>query len=123
MKDFCSVFQAETAAINCAATNIKTHKNRHITIWSDSLSALKALSNKILKQKSIADCHDTLTQLSENNDVHLRWIKAHIGHHDNEKADILAKAGTTASNQIDCFVPVKHIKNLINNKVQNINND
>ena len=57
MKDFCTVFQAETAAIKLAAEELVTFNNQQIPFWSDSLSALQALSNKIHKNKSITDCH------------------------------------------------------------------
>ena len=50
MKDYCTVFQAETAAIKHAAEELITFNNQQITFWSDSLSqsALQALSNKAL---------------------------------------------------------------------------
>ena len=50
MKDYCTVFQAETAAIKHAAEELITFKNQQITFWSDSLSALQALSNKTQQQ-------------------------------------------------------------------------
>ena len=52
MKDYCTVFQAETAAIKHAAEELITFNNQQITFWSDSLSALQALSNKIHNNKS-----------------------------------------------------------------------
>ena len=61
MKDYCTVFQTKTAAIKHAAEELITFNNRQITLWSDSLSALQALSNKINNNKSINDCHKALT--------------------------------------------------------------
>ena len=37
MKDYCTVFQAETAAIKHAAEELITFNNQQITFWSDSL--------------------------------------------------------------------------------------
>ena len=63
MKVYCTVFQAETAAIKHAAEELITFNNQQITFWSDSLSALQALSNKIHNNKSINDCHKALTKI------------------------------------------------------------
>ena len=41
MKDYCTVFQAETAAIKHAAEELITFNNQQITFWSDSLSAVQ----------------------------------------------------------------------------------
>ena len=120
MKDYCTVFQAETAAIKHAAEELITFNNQQITFWSDSLSALQALSNKIHNNKSINDCHKALTKLADENTVHLKWIKAHTGHWGNEKADELAKAGTVSSNLVCSLVPLNHIKNMINDKVNSL---
>ena len=120
MKDYCTVFQAETADIKHAAEELITFKNQQITFWSDSLSALQALSNKTHNNKSITDCHEALTKLADENTVKLKWIKAHTGHWGNEKADELAKAGTVSSNLVCSLVPLNHIKNMINDKVNNL---
>ena len=120
MKDYCTVFQAETAAIKHAAEELITFKNQQITFWSDSLSALQALSNKTHNNKSITDCHKALTKLTDENTIKLNWIKAHTGHCGNEKADELAKAGTVSSNLVCSLVPLNHIKNMINDKVNNL---
>ena len=115
-KDYCTVFQAETAAIKHAVEELITFNNQQITFWSDSLSTLQALSDKIHNNKSINDCHKALTKLADENTVHLKWIKAHTGHWGNEKADELAKAGTVSSNLVCSLVPLNHIKNMINDK-------
>ena len=117
MKDYCPVFQAETAAIKHAAEELITFNNQQITFWSDSLSALQALSNKIHNNKSINDCHKALTKLADENTVQLKWKKARTGHWGNERADELAKAGTVSSNLVCNLVPLNHIKNMINDKV------
>ena len=48
----------------------------------------------------------------------IRWIAAHSGLWGNEKADELAKIGTTSEAILTCPVPQSHIKNLIDNKVK-----
>ena len=87
---------------------------------NNSLSALQALSNKIHNNKSITDCHKALTKLADENTVQRKWIKAHTGNWGNEKADELAKAGTVSSNLVCSLVPLNHIKNMINDKVNSL---
>ena len=78
IKNYCTVFQAETAAIKHAVEELITfNNNQQIIFWSDSLSALQALSNKIHNNKSINDCHKALTKLADENTVQLKGIKAH----------------------------------------------
>ena len=100
--------------------NMVTFNNQQITFWSDSPSALQALSNKIHNNKSINDCHTALAKLADENTVQLKWIKFHTGHWGNEKADELAKAGTVSSNLMCSLVPLNHIKNMINDKVNSL---
>ena len=69
MKDYCTVFHAETATIKHAAEELITFNNQQMTFWSDSLSALQALSNKIHNNKSINDCHKALAKLADENTV------------------------------------------------------
>ena len=105
MKDYCTVFQAETAAIKHATEELITFNNQQITFWSDSLSALQALFNKIHNNKSINYCHKALTKLADENTVQLKWIKAHTGHW---------------GNLVCSLVPLNHIKNMINDKVNSL---
>ena len=70
--------------------------------------------------KSITDFHQALTKLADEITVQLEWIKAHTGHWGNEKADALAKAGTVSSNLVYSLVPLNHIENMINDKVNSL---
>ena len=63
--------------------------------------------------------HPVLDAADEDT-VQLKWIKAHTGHWGNEKADELAKAGTVSSNLVCSLVPLNHIKNMINDKVNSL---
>ena len=105
MKDYCTVFQAETAAIKHAAEELITFNNQQITFWSDSQYALQALSNKIHNNKSINDCQKALTKLADENTVQLKWIKTTQDIGTMKKADELAKAGTVRSNLVCSLGP------------------
>ena len=122
LKDFCSVFQAEATAIMEGAKSLLNLKNRNITFWTDSLSTIHSLSNKIHRSRTIHNCHNTLTQLAQHNKVQICWINAHAGHWGNERADNLAKTGTSCNNILTSLMPHSFIKLAINNKVKLLNN-
>ncbi|XP_050522055.1 uncharacterized protein LOC126894808 [Daktulosphaira vitifoliae] len=84
-----SVFQAEVMAILVEAQNLLVHKNRKITILSDSQAALKALCNDQVNSKLVLECRETLESLSRFTKVTLAWVPGHNGLTGNENADFL----------------------------------
>ena len=62
------------------------------TTYSDLRSVLEALNSLVLQHKAVAEIK-TLVQRSGVK-VFAHWIKAHVGHPGNKKADELAKAAT-----------------------------
>ena len=94
--DQVSVFQSEVFAIKKAAEILissNTIKKR-IIIHSDSRAAIQAIRGRFIKANIVKDTKARLNQLGASNTVVLRWIKAHVGHEGNERADELAKIGT-----------------------------
>jgi ribonuclease HI len=79
LPDHCSVFQAELSAIRDACNNLTTEKNKHIIIWTDSLSAIQALTTCTIKSRTVLDCHTAISRIANNNKVELQWIAAHKG--------------------------------------------
>jgi hypothetical protein len=72
---FASLFQTEIyATLQCAYENIRTYKDKGIPIFSDSQSALKALSGLKVISRLVAECQDTLFELANFNDVNLIWV-------------------------------------------------
>ena len=96
LPDHCSVFQAELSATRDACNNLTTEENKHIIIWTDSLSAIQALTTYTMRSRTVIDCYTAISRIANNNKVELRWIAAHKGLWGNEKADELAKLGTTS---------------------------
>ena len=118
LPDYCTVYQAELTAINEVCKLLNNENNKDIIIWTDSLSSIKTLTTYLIRSKTAKDCFESLNQVATNNNVEIRWIAAHSGLWGNEKADELAKIGTTSEAIITCPVPQSHIKNLIDNKVK-----
>ena len=117
LPDYCTVYQAELTAITEACKLLNSVNNKHIIIWTDSLSSIKTLTSHLIRSKTAKDCFESINQIATNNDVEIRWIAAHSGLWGNEKADELAKIGTTNEATLVCPVPQSYIKNLIDHKV------
>ena len=118
------MFQAEVTAIKEVTTTLQHNRSKTIVIWTDttySLSTLQALSSKLTKNKTVIHCHEALDELAKRNTVHIKWIATHVGHWGNERADELAKMGTTSTSLVKGYIPQSHIKALINHKVQLLN--
>ena len=94
-----TVFQAEVAAIHHCVGEINRHNdnNRSIAIVSDSQATLKALNSIQVNSKLVWDCAQALNDLSQNKKVTLAWVPGHSGHPGNEKADDLAKQGSSTA--------------------------
>ena len=94
--------------------------DKHVVIWTDSLSSIVALNATTIRSKTIRSCYTSLNTLGGANSVELRWIAAHRGLWGNEKADQLAKLGSAEGTPIVCPIPQSYIKNIINQKVRKL---
>ncbi|GFR99343.1 ribonuclease H [Elysia marginata] len=103
-----SNYEAEAFAIEAAifqltsVFSLYTDKTQNTVIFSDSKSSvLEALQNESLQSSSLKSLF--LTRLSflkaYDVDLTLQWIPGHCNITDNERADILAKKGSTAQRQ------------------------
>ena len=95
--NFATVFQAEVTAITEASQYLlqKRVKNKDIVILSDSQAALKSLTANTVRQKTVFECIQILNKLSSDNNLTLKWVPGHVGVRGNERADVLAKNGTS----------------------------
>ncbi|XP_035230092.1 uncharacterized protein LOC118202041 [Stegodyphus dumicola] len=109
-----SVFQGEAVAIAQAIRYLLTHQILKATIKSDSLSAIYAISNPEHPSKIIRDIQQDLRKY-QRHDIHLAWIKAHMGEYGNEVADTLAKEAAfgIAAEQIHIPWPHSHLKSAL----------
>ena len=56
---------------------------------------MAALNKLTVNSNTVEKCLDALNALGNDNQIHLRWVKAHVGIHGNEIADFLAKEGSS----------------------------
>jgi ribonuclease HI len=89
-----TVFQAEVTAITMMAEALlhKGVQGKQVTVFTDSQATIKALGKRWISERTTQECVARLNELSEANDVHVRWIPGHEGVAGNEAADEAAKA-------------------------------
>ncbi|GBM96941.1 hypothetical protein AVEN_172533-1 [Araneus ventricosus] len=111
LKSHNSVFQAELAAIHCAA-NWAASKNVSINIHTDSLSSIAAIKSASARSSFVNNIKQDLVKIKHL--VGLSWVKAHVGIQGNELADQQAKLATTTG--VDTIIPAprSYVKRLLN---------
>ncbi|GBM15967.1 hypothetical protein AVEN_108566-1 [Araneus ventricosus] len=101
-----TVFQSETLAIK-EAINWANSKGILTSIWSDSESALRAISSF---KSSNPQIQETQQALLQNPSIQLNWTKAHVGFLGFEAADNLAKQATKEGTHLHLQAPKCHLK-------------
>jgi ribonuclease HI len=116
-----SVFQAEVFAIAKAAEHLieQSTTQRRITFCIDSQAAIKALFSPKVNKKCVRTAVSCLNHLGQQNEVTLSWIKSHVGHSGNEKADALAKQGAVATDEVAADRPLIST-HIIKNRVRDL---
>ena len=93
-----SVYTAELCALNLALEMIRTSRGKKFIIFSDSLSALEAISLRNLNHPELLDFFETYTKLKKKKrDIILAWVPGHVGIKGNELADAEAKRAAEAA--------------------------
>ncbi|GFO26432.1 Pol-like protein [Plakobranchus ocellatus] len=112
LRDGTSVFSAELEGIALALTEIrklsKYHKN--VVIYSDSLSALRAIQSKNFKVIEIRRLYNLIRKFPPYVHISFVWIPAHVGIRGNENVDKLAKAAlniASCSGKLICYSDLK----------------
>jgi ribonuclease HI len=92
-----TVFQAEMAAVLKATNHLNSTntKNQNIHIFCDSQATLMAIDSAKIKHRTTQETVDALNTLGECNTLKLLWIPAHSDYEGNERADTLAKKGSS----------------------------
>ena len=101
LPDYCSVFQAELAAVSevpkWLMRNITTSTT--INIFTDSQAAIKSLNSMTIRSKTVRDCLTALTEVANYFQIKIAWVPGHSDIPGNCKADELARAGTHLQNR------------------------
>lgn len=94
-----TVFQAEIHAINmCVNENLRRgYSGMNITILTDSQASIKALTAYEVRSKLVWNCLQNLNTLANHNKVKLVWVPGHKGIDGNERADSLARQGSSTT--------------------------
>ena len=113
LPDDCTVFQAELKALRQCVVMLSTLLNRGdcISIFSDSSTALDVVSGC---NESYIDAvwtwHKMVELMKNGHHFQLGWIKAHVGHKGNERADSLAKEATLQEDILRHKIPISSLK-------------
>ncbi|GBM12398.1 hypothetical protein AVEN_160898-1 [Araneus ventricosus] len=95
LPDYYSVFQAEVLGIKMALDFCATIQHiKDIHIYSYSRAALQSLADPINHNSIVQKTKKAFLKSREKLNIKIHWIKAHIGHQGNERADQLAKEAT-----------------------------
>lgn len=92
-----TVFQSEILAIKMCVDELlrRRTRGRRISICADSWAALCSLASPSIVSRIVRECKAALNVLGLESEVTLYWVPAHVGIPGNEKADALAKRGTS----------------------------
>ena len=114
-----SVFSAEVKAINLALNHIEQNAYWRYIIYTDSISAMKALEGEKTDNPLVVNLLEKLSRLCKRADIVFCWLPSNIGISGNEEADKAAK--DVLSFEVLSFkVPYNDFKPLMNNFLENV---
>jgi hypothetical protein len=115
---YATVLQAEVFTILAYAHDIYSHETpeKHISICSDSLAALKGLGSVRTTSPLVFRCQEALNDISTRHTVGLYWVSGHSGVRGNETAGRLVRGGS-ASNFVGPQPVLRASKRDLSNKI------
>lgn len=114
LPDNSSIFSAETQAINLALDIIETNTHTRFVIFSDSLSCLQAIENRLWNNPLILSILNRLHNLNiKGYNILFVWLPSHVGIRGNAEADMAAKSALTLTTATNTTVPFSDFKPLI----------
>ena len=109
LPDEATVFQAELMAIKMAMFDLAGYlenNDRYIKLFSDSRSAIQALNSNTVSSQLVRDTVNAINLVGGKvNRLEISWIKAHVGHLGNERADQLAREAAELTPTVHGIMP------------------
>ena len=119
LRDNTSVFNAELEGFLMALKTIAREDNKkNYVIFTDSLSALQALSNPVRSHKVVHKILKQIEKLRKNCRLCFVWIPGHVGIKGNEKVDRLAKSALLREINDNHSILYCDFKPLVNKYIQ-----
>ena len=115
LPDEATVFQAELMAIQIAMLDlagILNDNDSYVKIFSDSRAAIQALNSSTVTSQLVKNTIAALNLVgSKVSRLEIAWIKAHVGHWGNERADQLARDSINLKHNVHgILLPYSHFK-------------
>ena len=125
LPDEATVFQAELMAIKMAMFALAgklTPEDRYVKVFSDSRASIQALNSAIVTSQLVKDTVAALNLVGGKVlRLEIAWIKAHVGHWGNERADQLARESNTLIHNVHGISPpYSHFKSMLWDVMYNI---
>ena len=91
--------------------------DRYVKVFSDSRSAIQALNSSIVTSQLVKDTISAINLAGGKiRRLEISWIKAHVGHAGNERADQLAREATELTPTVHGIMPpYSHFKTQLSN--------
>lgn len=105
-----SVYTAELVALREAIKYVHTSTHTSASLFSDSRSAILATLGDQSSNNLAAETHNLMVDVRGRKTVNMYWIKAHVGHVGNERADVLANEARSDGTLVHTLVPSSHLK-------------
>ena len=121
LHDEATVFQAELMAIKMAMFDLLAgslgNDDRYVKLFSDSRSAIQALNSSMVSSQLVKDTISAINLVGGKVDrLEISWIKAHVGHLGNKRADQLAREAVTLTPTVHgIMLPYSHFKTQMTN--------
>ena len=120
LPDEATVFQAELMAIKMAMFDITGslgNEDRYVKLFSDSRSAIQALNSSTVSSQLVKDTISAINLVGGKvHRLEISWIKAHVGHIGNERADQLAREAVELTPTVHgIMLPYSHFKTQVTN--------
>jgi ribonuclease HI len=121
---YSTVSQAETFAFLACVNDIKAHgtPEKHVSICSNSLVAMKALRTVITTSLLVRQCQEALNDISARHAVGLHWVPGHVSLRGNKTADGLTRNGSASGYvgpELALVVSRQYLRNKISRWVGN----